>query len=395
MFNMASIQDRLKTIAIKHKSMFIFCSIIILLVVAKIAWVFFAMRGQGSMEKEKSQILCRANYLVSKVATSPEQLFNEMPSSIGEQFQGEWALYSCSMTVAGLVNIALQFPEEKDSCIKHIDQIIEIALSEKIREYDTQRWGEDPLESLDGERSHISYLSHLAWMISGYKQISTDNKYDTLYHSLCETMNRRIQQSEMLNLPTYPGEPIYVPDMLVAIVALANYSRQNNGRYSQIVNQWIERAQKEWLDKKTGLLVSYLPNDSSMSVKGSYSSLNCYYLTFIDKTFAEDQYKKLKAAFLQSSPLTGIKEYYDKTCWFGFDMDAGPILFNLSPSGTAFVVGSATFFMDKSVRSGVLRTAEIAGSTVTWNGKSHYLLANVALVGEAIMLAMRTTIEWK
>jgi hypothetical protein len=38
----------------------------------------------------------------------------------------------------------------------------------------------------------------------------------------------------------------------------------------------------------------------------------------------------------------------------------------------------------------LLRTTEIACSTVSYNGKSHYLLANVALVGEAILLAMRT-----
>ena len=42
-------------------------------------------------------------------------------------------------------------------------------------------------------------------------------------------------------------------------------------------------------------------------------------------------------------------------------------------------------------RNQLLKTAEIAGSTVTWFGKSHYLLANVALVGEAIALAMRTS----
>lgn len=38
---------------------------------------------------------------------------------------------------------------------------------------------------------------------------------------------------------------------------------------------------------------------------------------------------------------------------------------------------------------------EIAGSSVTWKGKRHYLLANVALVGEAIMLAMRTATDWR
>ena len=74
----------------------------------------------------------------------------------------------------------------------------------------------------------------------------------------------------------------------------------------------------------------------------------------------------------------------------GLDIDAGPIIFDLSPSGTAFFVGPATFFSDTDVRKKSLRTAEIAGNTVYWNGSRHYLLANVALVGEAIMLAMRT-----
>ena len=37
------------------------------------------------------------------------------------------------------------------------------------------------------------------------------------------------------------------------------------------------------------------------------------------------------------------------------------------------------------------RNTPIGGSTVTWFGKSHYLLANFALVGEAIALAMRTS----
>lgn len=46
----------------------------------------------------------------------------------------------------------------------------------------------------------------------------------------------------------------------------------------------------------------------------------------------------------------------------GWDLtiDAGPVLFNLSPSGTAFAVGAATYFNDVRVRNNFLRTAEIA-----------------------------------
>ena len=81
-------------------------------------------------------------------------------------------------------------------------------------------------------------------------------------------------------------------------------------------------------------------------------------------------------------------------CWLGMDIDVGPILFNLSPTGTAFAVGSVTYFGDNTLRKKLLRTGELAGFTVSRKGKSHYLLANVALVGEAIMLAMRTATDW-
>ena len=377
-------------------NMLILLFIIAVLIVAKITWVSCATSNHGSFDGEKKEIIHRANYLTSMVCTTPQDLLNEMPSSIGEQFQGEWALYTCSMTSAALANIAILYPQNKELAIKFIGQIIDIAMSEEIREYDKLRWGQDPLVGLNGNQSHISYYSHLAWMISRYKQIGGDGKYDDLYHSLCKAMNRRIRQSKSLNLPTYPGEYIYIPDMLVAIVALANYSNQYDGKYSTTVNMWVERAKKEWIDKETGLVASFLEvyNDSIrivLPVKGSYSALNCYYLSLVDPEFAKEQYDCLMKNYKQGFPFAGIKEYHDRTCLFGMDIDAGPIIFNLSPSGTAFAIGCATSLDDMEFRNKLLKTAELGGSTVTWFGKSHYLLANLALVGEAIVLAMRTS----
>ena len=94
---------------------------------------------------------------------------------------------------------------------------------------------------------------------------------------------------------------------------------------------------------------------------------------------------------MQTSLLTGIREYHDRSCWLGMDIDAGPIIANLSPSGTAFAIGCATYFNDAETRNGLLKTAEIAGSTLTWRDKTYYWLADIALVGEAIALAMRTS----
>ena len=202
--------------------------------------------------------------------------------------------------------------------------------------------------------------------------------------------------SPNLNLPTYPGEYIYVPDMMVAIVALANYSTLNRGEYWQTVYSWLDEMQSHWTDDKTGLVMSMIGDDTlSLPIKGSYSALNSYYLTFIDEDFAREQYGRLKDNFLQAKPIAGLKEYYDKRCLFGFDIDAGPILFNLSPTGTAFGIGPATFFQDWEVRNAFLQTAELAGFSVSKDDQRHYLLANVALVGEAITLAMRTAVKWE
>ena len=376
--------------------MVVFITIISVLIVVKVVWVKCAISGYGSFETERKDIIRRANYLISKVATTPQKLLDEMPSVIGEQFQGEWAIYSCSMTCAALANIAILYPGNKELSIKYIREIIDIALSEEIKEYDKMRWGEDPMDGIYGNRSHISYYSHVAWMISRYKQIGGDNKYDGLYHSLCKAMNKRICQSPIFNAPTYPGECIYIPDMLVAIVALSNYAYQYDGKYQSTVDQWIEKASSEWIDQETGLLASFLEEDNGkaqivLPVKGSYSSLNCYYLSLVAPKFAQEQYELLKKNFRQDFLITGLKEYHDRTCLFGMDIDAGPIIFNLSPSGTAFVIGAATSLEDSVFRKQLLKTAEIGGSSVSWFGSTHYLLANMALVGEAIVLAMRTS----
>ena len=232
----------------------------------------------------------------------------------------------------------------------------------------------------------------VSWECLG--QGSFDGEKKKLLDSLCRTMNRRICESKAMNLPTYPGEAVYVPDMLVAIVALNEYADLYGGKYRSTVKRWTERAKKEWLDEGSGLLVSFLKEDGSKYddsfVKGSYSALNCYYLTFIDKTFARKQYDTLKRLFWKDSWVRGLKEYWDRCYYFGLDIDAGFILFELSPSGTAFLAGPATYFGDTQVRSGILKTAEVAGHTVGCGDRHHYLLGNVALVGEAIMLAMRT-----
>ena len=377
------------------KTIIIILILVITLILAKAIWMNLCTRCIGSFESEKEDILRRRNWLVEQIIVSPKELLGKMPSAIGPQYQGEWALYSCSMLTKALANIAQIYPETKEESLLQMDKLIDMVQDYELKKYDYYRWGEDPLFCLDSELSHISYLSHLAWMIGSYKQLGGNSKYDILHDDICEAMNRRILCSPNYNLPTYPGESVYVPDMLVAIVALHQYSQTHNGKFSTTVKKWLEYMQTNCTDPTTGIMASFVSDSTSnlhYPIKGSYSALNCYYLAFIDKEFAADQYSRLKEHFLKRSPLTSFKESMEKTTMIYFDIDAGPILFNMSPSGTAFGIGPATFFGDTTTRKALLKTAELAGSTITFRNKSHYLLADIALVGEAITLAMRTSV---
>lgn len=378
----------------RQKGLFITLAVIVFLIMFKVIWVWCYTHNLDNFESEKEDILKRRNFLLEKVIVAPTDLLNSAPDAIGAQFQGEWALYSCSMLTKALKNISLLYPETKKDNLIKIDSIIEIALSQQIRQYDWHRWNEDPLEELSKEgNGHLSYLSHVAWMIGNYKFIGGSGRYDSIYDNICETLYFRINNADNLCLPTYPGEPIYLPDMLVAIVALKEYGDIYNNRYRDLVERWLEKTKTEWIDAETGLMKSYISEeDDNMPVRGSYSALNCYYLTQIDDDFALDQYSRLKDLFSKDRTiLSGIKEFHDKSPFLAFDVDAGIILTGLSPSGTAFAVGCATYFDDREVRNKLLKTAETAGHSVSSGNKTHYLLADIALVGEAIMLAMRTT----
>ena len=159
------------------------------------------------------------------------------------------------------------------------------------------------------------------------------------------------------------------------------------------LKKWKKLMLDHYLDPATGLIQSFfwpeIP-EAGMPVKGSYTALSCYYLTLVDPDLARDQDERLKQHFLKERPITGIKEYADWSPFLAFEIDAGLIVCGLSPTGTAFAAGSATFFRDTTLRRSILKTAEQAGTTVRIGRKSHYLLADFLLVGEAIMLAMRT-----
>lgn len=344
--------------------------------------------------EEKHDLMERADWMLGKVLVTPQKLIDTMPKIIGRQYQGQWAIYACAMTAVALCNITSIYPDTKNRYLAKIPTLIELLMSNEIKYYDTMQWREDALKTLDGNKSHMTYLSLLAWVISSYILVGGDSRYTELYKKLCSTLARRMEQSHDLNLPSFPNGIVFLPDMLVSLIALRNYGRIFENRYENLIERWLSNAKELWIDKKTGLLISqYYPNGRRSPLHGSYSALNCTYLTMVDENFAGEQYFLLKKHFLMGAKYPAIREYLYKSPAMGFHIDAGPIIEGRSPTGTAFAMGVATYFEDWAVRQGLLKTAELAGKTISKNGKRHYKLAEIMLTGEAITLAMRTNIQ--
>lgn len=73
--------------------------------------------------------------------TTPQIVMEEMPGGMSAQFQGEWAMYSCSMFAAALTNIAKIYPIQKEVSLGYVDKLIGMVMSSEIREYDRKDGG--------------------------------------------------------------------------------------------------------------------------------------------------------------------------------------------------------------------------------------------------------------
>ena len=346
-----------------------------------------------SLEIEKEEILQRADFLCSKLVTTPEKALHTYPKLLGDYYGPQWSIYAAVMTVAALSNIARLWPEEKAKALTRMEKLVEIVMSEEFQRYDALQWGEYPLDTLDGDKDHMTYLSLLAWVMSNYRLAGGSDRFDALYKEICHTLNRRMLKRKNYNMKSFPRTPLFSADMLVVLVALKNYGRIfGDDRYEESIENWLCRSRTVWIDNRTGLLVSTLRrNDAKGKVRGDYSGLNCFWLTLVDPDYAFEQYGLMKRYLGKYDGMfKGIRQYVDRSPAFAFDPDAGPIVDGLSPSGTAFAIGSATFFNDWDFRTMLLTTAARGGGDVRKNGMRHYKLGEFSLIGEAATLAMRT-----
>lgn len=338
----------------------------------------------------RAELTERARYLSARVPMSTAQ----MPFYLPDQFRGEWLAVTYSMTAMALANLAFLYPDTVGEARAVLDRLARAMLGPDVRTSDADRWGEDPLDTLEGTNGHIGYLAHLELVLLAHVYLG-GVEHAALAREVATALHRRMLASPSLHAQTYPGET-YVADNAVVVACLALAQRVFGDMRVEVTRPWVRRVRADFLDPDTGLMVFRLSGDGRVvePSRGSGVAWGIFYLSYADPKFALEQYEKMRAVLGDTalfSRVHGIREY---PVGFGGagDVDSGPVILGLSPSGTGFAIAGATLARDDGHKLEWLRTAELVGTTMGTDGQRRYVFA--PLVGDAILLAMRTTTPW-
>jgi len=309
---------------------------------------------------------CSACATADDSASRFEHVLHELKTTTpaDQLIAGEWYLVSLSM--AGIAAKSLGRPEE-------LTWLTRRALDADVRAFDTRSWKSDALATLDGPEGHAGYLGHLGLLLA----LECAPQNAGVRRQVLGALERRYAAAPDALIETYP-HMTWIPDNAVTLAAVAEGARCD-GR-DVPAGAWLQRWPR---DPQTGLL-RFTPHTGA---RASGAGWNSIYLHLVDAAAARAEYLAAERVFLFDAVpgLAAWREYPPGVEGEG-DVDSGPLVFGLSPSGTGFALAGATLY-GSSARGGMLRTAEAAGVTVPWGGL-HYLLA--PLVGQAAVLAAKT-----
>jgi hypothetical protein len=370
------------------------------LILIKVLWVsLMYVSGDQLLDGLATDDLLHRHAFLRQQITNRNEERPDKQFLLTPQFQGEWALTSCSMYTMALCNLGFLYPDMRSEFVGEIHILIDRVLQTAYRQFDEEAWSEDPLSSLATDHGHVWYLANLNLMLTCYRLLGGDARYDVLTHRISKKLAHAISHDAAMIAETYPNER-YIPDNSVLLASLKNHDVAFGTHYGEVIRKWRETAAPRLLDDSTGTLVFAITagaaEKSRSRSSGAAFALVC--LFHADPEYFEEQYKKVKRVFgLWFLPkiaifpgMAALKESADGS-WDG-DIDSGPVLFGASTSGTGFGIGCARAARDSEFLSQLLVTAEMVGSSIDWNGERHYLFA--PLVGEAIMFAMKTSTPW-
>jgi hypothetical protein len=306
-------------------------------------------------------------------------------------FKGEWQFGTYQMTALGLLQIVDQHPALRAEFMPVIEASIDRMLSPEVRAFDTTEWNEDALDTLDSANGHAAYLGYMNIVLGVHRRVEPASRFAELNNRISRTLARRLLTSPKGILETYPGEAFPVDNASV-VGSLLLHTRNTGENHDQALARPLAHFRGSWRDPKSRLLYQAvdfhagLPADRA---RASGTALAAVLLAYAERDISRELYQAVQARC--SGSLFGfgfVDEYPDNERGRG-DVDSGPLIFGISPSGCGFSIAAARAFGDRDTFVRLYRTVHLMGTPIDIDDRRTYVIGGP--LGNAIMLAMLTT----
>ena len=228
------------------------------------------------------------------------------------------------------------------------------------------------------------YNGWLTYLLGKKLLLQTSNQRETatsqLFIQQCQKIATALHTSNIPYLASYE-EQVWPSDILPCMASLRIHDQLFEQKYSTVVDKWVADV-KQKLDITTGLLphsVDYLTGTSYEPPRGSSQSLILNFLLEIDEAFAQEQFRRYKALFVDSRfGLPGIREY-PKGRKGEEDIDSGPVLLEIG--GVASIVGQRVMakYQHWELYEGLRNAIESFGVGLSIKSQKKYLFGTLPM----------------
>jgi hypothetical protein len=372
-------------------------AVIVALVVVRVGW-HLVMRDDARALIDghaEGDLVARRDYLAAHVEDAAHAL---APSST--QFAGEWSIVTLAMTSLAAANIGFEHSDTVPADLELIARSAELARAKEARAFDSERWGDDPIDAMTGPNDHAGYLGELGLVLEAYRVLGGhDAALLTLEGRVVSALEAKLRRAGSGLIATYPKEG-YVADNAVAlaVLALSDLGRgartsgalaAGKGPHAALLAQTLAAWRVSLIDPATGVLVF---EQGAHRARASGAAMSAMMLAYVDDAFAQAQAKALVEHFEDRVFELFAAVCESAACTGSGDVDSGPLVRGASPSATGFAIALAKRAGDEARLDRLLATAEWAGFTFAWSGRKRYLFS--PLVGDAIVLAAKSARPW-
>ncbi len=301
------------------------------------------------------------------------------------RFDGEWLFGTQLMAALGFGHVALTEPANREA-LGQMDAALDRALEPAARAFDTQAWGQDAFESLEGDGGHAALLGYLNLALALRERLAPGSPHGELSRAISRALGRRLEHAPGMMLETYPGE-IYPVDNTAVIASIA---LSNGQRARPLVRRFVRELRARAIDPETGLLAQSLDQQRQPldAPRGSGTALAVYFTSFADIALSRDLYRALTRELADSVLGFGVLREYPRGQLGMGDIDSGPLVFGYSISATGFALAGARIHGDSATFERLYRTFHLMGAPLSRRGSLSFVSGGA--LGNAIVFAMLT-----